>query len=300
MRIPRIDKLLTKFPFVTKSWLEEVYVKQEKSLPEMLSEYGLDFRATTDLMRHFGVPRRTISQSRLTKTAKEKIVHGIRKKYGVDNPSQCDFVKEKKRKTFLEHYGVDNIWKSNGYGEWLSDYMLIRYGKKRISTNPWGWIGIDEESRANRMKILWSGRDKWWETLNDEEKSEMARRLCKNNKSSSKLESRVAEALSRLRIVAEPHTCIGGKNFDFRLDRSKILLEINGDFWHANPKKYDAEDVVNLPGKKMKASELWKRDQKKIQSAERRGYKVVTLWEDELNKMSDEALDEWILKQYGE
>lgn len=36
-------------------------------------------------------------------------------KYGTDNVSKLDFIQEKKKKTFLKHYGVDNIWKTKDY-----------------------------------------------------------------------------------------------------------------------------------------------------------------------------------------
>ncbi len=38
--------------------------------------------------------------------------------------------------------------------------------------------------------------------------------------------------------------------YDFKLVDTNILLEINGDYWHANPVKYHANDIIHYPGNK--------------------------------------------------
>ena len=215
-------------------------------------------------------------------------------KYGVENPSQAQCVKEKKRRTFMAHYGVDNVWKSPKYCAWLSDYMLLNYGVKRITTNPWGWSGAGEKLKRERIKKLWAGRDKWWESLSDEEKSNLAVALCAKNDSVSKLETRIADSLARLRIGFTSQFALRGRSFDFKIHKSKILIEVNGDFWHANPAQYKANELVHLPGKPMKASKLWEKDNKKVKLAEINGYSVVTIWETELNKMDEKELDLWV------
>jgi len=284
MRKSRIEKLLEKFPFATKEFLHNLYIVEEKSLPEIHKSFGMDFRATKDLMAYYNLPLRTISQSRLTKTGKQKILSGFVNKYGVENPSQLPEVKEKKKKTFLARYGVDNIWKSPEYYKWLDDYMLLTYGVKRIAANPWGWRGAGQKRREERLKKLWSGRDSWWASLTDEEKSKIAAEACSGNTSASSLETRVMSSLSRLHINFTPHFVLQGRNFDFRVfDRT--LIEVNGDFWHANPKKYKADDIINLPANPVKASELWEKDRKKEEIAKKNGYKVITIWESDISNV---------------
>lgn len=296
MRKTRIEKLTDKFPFATKEFLHKQYVVLEKSLPELYNEYKLDYKATQDLCKHYGITLRSISQSRLTKTGKEKIKQSYISKLGVENPSQLESVKEKKKKTFLKHYGVDNIWKSKEYYEWLTDYMLINYGVKRISTNPWGWKGQDEKQKEERIKRLWKGRDKWWASLSDEEKSTLMGKMCSANTISSKLETTIGNALDRLHITYKRWASIGNRNFDFKIDKSKILIEVNGDFWHANPTLYTGNQELNFPGGKVKAKSLWENDNNKRLTAEQNGYKVITIWESELIKMSDREIEEWLLK----
>ena len=65
-------------------------------------------------------------------------------------------------------------------------------------------------------------------------------------------------------------------------------MEVNGDFFHANPIKYKADDIIPLPRIKKTAQELWDKDERKKKIAEKFGYQVVYIWENEINKCYDE------------
>lgn len=55
------------------------------------------------------------------------------------------------------------------------------------------------------------------------------------------------------------------------------FIEINGDYWHCNPSKYDA-DFYNK-SKNMTAKQIWEKDQNKIDAAKRAGYDIYVVWE---------------------
>jgi len=64
----------------------------------------------------------------------------------------------------------------------------------------------------------------------------------------------------------------------------RIVIEINGDYIHANPKKYRAEDVIRIPGESYTAQEKWDRDEAKRKYLESKGYLVLVIWEsDDIN-----------------
>ena len=63
--------------------------------------------------------------------------------------------------------------------------------------------------------------------------------------------------------------------FDFCYNNK--IIEFNGDFWHYNPKRYKADDYFDIIGKS--ASEKWKFDAKKIDSAKKHGYDILVIWE---------------------
>jgi very-short-patch-repair endonuclease len=62
-------------------------------------------------------------------------------------------------------------------------------------------------------------------------------------------------------------------------ESKKIILDINGDYVHANPKYYLEEDVILLPNSKYTAKEKWESDRLRKEKLELLGYKVVVIWE---------------------
>jgi len=68
-----------------------------------------------------------------------------------------------------------------------------------------------------------------------------------------------------------------GKKYD--LCYNKKIIEFYGDFWHSNPKIFEANDIHKI--KKIKCSEIWQSDKRKIESAEEHVYEVLIIWESE-------------------
>jgi len=69
---------------------------------------------------------------------------------------------------------------------------------------------------------------------------------------------------------------------------SKLIIELNGDFWHANPKMHKAEDKLNFPHiGEMLVEDIWKNDEFKRKLAEANSYRVLYFWESDFKKMSD-------------
>ncbi len=87
--------------------------------------------------------------------------------------------------------------------------------------------------------------------------------------------------LDELGLKYKRQLFIGRKSYDFALP-GKVLIEVQGDYWHANPAIYKADDFFANAGNGMTAAEIWKRDAEKKQHAESKGFKVVYLWESDL------------------
>lgn len=80
------------------------------------------------------------------------------------------------------------------------------------------------------------------------------------------------------------------RKYDFCLTNKKIIIEYNGDYWHANPKFYKINDDVYLKGAKkvVKAKEIWEKDEHKKRIVEQSGFIVIYVWEhDYLNTKDD-------------
>ena len=114
----------------------------------------------------------------------------------------------------------------------------------------------------------------------------------------SKQEIRVASILEALGIKHKRNVWVGGFNYDFHLiGYGNLLLEYQGDYWHANPAIYNARDKIKYPGKTKLASTVWKHDYLKQSVAARNGYTVIYLWESEAKGLTDEEVAILLLKK---
>ena len=75
---------------------------------------------------------------------KELYVKTCQEKYGVDNVSQADEVKQKKAQSALDKYGVDNVAKASEVQATIQATNLDRYGAKMYM--------LTEEALINRRK----------------------------------------------------------------------------------------------------------------------------------------------------
>lgn len=77
--------------------------------------------------------------------------------------------------------------------------------------------------------------------------------------------------------------------YDFRIAKD-ILLEVHGDYWHGNPRKYG--DGINL--KPLTEQQRIKISQDKIKEkyAKENGWKLFVIWEDEINNNDWSVLKE--------
>ena len=81
--------------------------------------------------------------------------------------------------------------------------------------------------------------------------------------------------------------------YDFTYIEKRKIIEINGDFWHFNPRFYSDESLINkVNGKTL--LEIRNYDLYKIKIAENSGYDVLVIWEDDLKKNKLETIKKCI------
>ena len=79
------------------------------------------------------------------------------------------------------------------------------------------------------------------------------------------------------------------KKYDAKV--GNLLIEVNGDYWHANPKKYNPSDEFVFPGNnKITALHIWELDKYKKEIAIQNGYSFLDIWESEINQSKDEVI----------
>jgi G:T-mismatch repair DNA endonuclease (very short patch repair protein) len=187
---------------------------------------------------------RNLTQAANLKSVRSLYKETCIKKYGKENALSKGTVCEQKRnKTVKEKYGVDNIF----------------------------------QTKETKIKILetlvkhnnFFGGKKWERT-----KPELiVEQFLKNNNINY-----------RAQCFKDFKSLINGEYKwyipDFVLDDYKIIIEVQGNFWHANPLIYKAEDFI--PRKNLLAKEIWKIDLEKKLFLESFNYTVLYLWETEI------------------
>lgn len=130
----------------------------------------------------------------------------------------------------------------------------------------WEIAKINDIEKIKRM--LYSGRNKQYDF--------------KGIKMNS-IEYLVAQLLDGMYLKFEYETqfTFGTSTFipDFYLKEYNIVIEVYGDYWHANPEIFDStKTVFRTP-----VLEIWKRDKRKQEIFLENGIQYIILWEDKIN-----------------
>jgi len=108
------------------------------------------------------------------------------------------------------------------------------------------------------------------------------------SKWSSKLEIEVGEALQSRGHKLTPGFHIRPFYYDYYVDGTSTLIEVHGDYWHCNPKKYSGDFIhKNL---NMKAKEKWELDSNRINTIKNMGFNTLIIWENDWKNNKEELL----------
>lgn len=226
------------------------------SLPDLKEKYGLCYKHIYWTLNYCNIPIRGISESQ-HKISKQKIKETCLKKYGYENPSQVPEIKRKKEETFIKHYGVDNIWKTKDYSKFTS--------------NRWKNMSIEQKEQIITKKWVQGGYI-------------------------SDIEIRVYNLLKQIYNIVEPQYVIEGSKhkYDIYIHDINTIFEVNGDYWHLNPKKYKENDFIKIGNYKITAKNKWEIDKKHIEYAKKNNYNIYTIWEDDIISRNDDELINFI------
>ena len=76
-----------------------------------------------------------------------------------------------------------------------------------------------------------------------------------------------------------------------------LIIEFNGDYWHCNPKKYDANFYNKKKG--LYAKQIWEYDKNKLEILRTNGYNFEVIWESDLknnNKIIKNIIAKYVTK----
>lgn len=257
------------------------------SLPDISKEYSIPISLITFMMDYYEIPTRSLSESAKKITVPKNTERNM-KLYGTTNVlSKGAPGYDKKIETVKKKYGVDNVFKSEEIKQKLLDdsIWLQRYGMTR------------KEYRRLRSKEAWNRKtdeekEKW---LNNALLSSKCRDNMFKNNNYTKIEKIVQEYIEDMGITFKKQFCVSWRlkeenryyyYYDLYLPEYNIIIEVNGDYWHANPSFYKKNDIVNYPEGEVCVSTVWERDKKKIDAAKSLGYIIIVIWQEELKELN--------------
>jgi hypothetical protein len=155
------------------------------------------------------------------------------------------------------------------------DWFIEKYGEDE---------GVFRHSEKTR---------KWIHTLSlktNDEKAEINRKKIFKKGMISNLEKEIVEMIKNEGIDIEHQFRIRNhiKWYVYDIKKDNKIIEVNGDFWHANPLKYKENDVV-FKGKT--AKDLWEKDEVKINFANEHGFVVLTIWENDFRTNPQQEIE---------
>lgn len=301
------------------------YIEEEKCVWDIANFYNKDAHFIKRLLMFKKVSLRTESESKKTKVYKEKYTTTIRAKYGVDNISQADSIKKKKEETFFKNYGYknnfcnesirqkahDNIDHQECYKS-LQCTLREKYGVNHIIEIPHIYDNVDQEKRQEarrktcleRYGVEYNSQNELIKNKIQETRNKTINSLdyfknpvkyWKGKFFSSKLEVEVQEILNKKRVTYLNNIWISGVNVDLYIPSKNLIIEINGDYWHANPLKYKKEDIIYTTENKrnITAEEIWKKDKKQEEKLLKSGYNLLVVWEKDI-KENKKDLEKYI------
>lgn len=259
---------IASFPHVApKKIFKSLYEEQKYSLPMFKKTFGMLFKVTEFLIRKYHLQKR--SHSEATKEGAKKAKLTNLERYGVDQTFKVQEFNEKRKATYLAKYNVDNPFKVKDFNRSLDAIYQAKYNcswreRKKI------------ESKAVYERKSTEEKEQWLKKF-----------ICSKNRK-TKPEIIIQNFLTNHGIGFETQFRIKPYFYDIFIKKINLLIEINGVFWHAHPDLYKPTDIIPKIGKS--ASEIWEKDRKKIDTAIKNGYKILTIWDRDFIRLNEQEL----------
>jgi len=100
----------------------------------------------------------------------------------------------------------------------------------------------------------------------------------------SRLEDMVSSMLNNFCILHTRQHILDMYAYDIFIQSMNLIVEVNGTYWHADPRIFHADDDIKFPYGVIKARDKWAKDITKNQHAIDRGFQVAVLWEIDLKR----------------
>lgn len=274
--------------------LIDSYINENYSLYDF-SKMG--FEKIIEYLKFSGYAR-THSEEKQTERYKNKHKKSVKEKYGVENISQSSEIKKKKEETFSTKFGsYENYLEycrnnmKKGFEKYKNDNERIYKQIEKTKQTCLDRYNVDNPAKLSYVaQKISDSKKEWWNKFSYEERLELTsyqRSLVTHRGGfESKLESRIQNILYNNDIEYAKHVHMFNYNYDIIIHHN-IIIEIQGDMWHAHPSIYTENDLIIG---KIPVIHIWEKDCKKRNKAIDNGFKMVYIWEHEINSMDDETI----------
>ena len=80
-------------------------------------------------------------------------------------------------------------------------------------------------------------------------------------------------------------------SFSYDMKIGNVLIEINGDYWHANPVLYESKREFKRPNGIMTSEQIWQKDEQKRNFAISKGFLVYYIWEKDFHENKEKTIE---------
>jgi G:T-mismatch repair DNA endonuclease (very short patch repair protein) len=232
----------------------------------------------SDIQLMNAYPYRTLAS---IKVKAKKI--GLYKTKDAERMNRSNAIKGEKNGMFGKIGSRKGVIVSNETKEKLSKACKGKTGLKGNKNPRYGKPAVNKGKKMDRAFGLEISKIKReaWKNLNENEKNKKRNQLLsvRNNFLLKKLPSlpelKIKSYLDQIDRKYDFQLKIGKYVCDFSLD-NKIILEVQGDYWHGNPLKYDKLDQIQIKNVK--------RDIRKNKFLNQLGYRIIYLWEYDIKR----------------
>lgn len=211
-------------------------------------------------------------------------------------------------KSLLEHW-------TNKYGKTIADKKYTQYLKKLSdalsgANNPF----YGQKHTEKTLSIIKQKNQIYREHLSQEQKEKISQKLSESQKQLynknpqdyiakrskagkitaaqtkkykiNRIEQIVYDRLKEMGLDFEYSVILDYKQFDFGSKKHKILLEVQGDYWHGNPILYTKKQLNDIQKRNIK------KDKDKAIFAKEHSIKLYSIWETDIKTNNFTVLEE--------
>lgn len=207
------------------------------------------------------------------------------------NPMHNPEIKKKhddivKSKEYRENMSKSVSGKNNGfYGKTHNKESI----EKIIQANKDYWESMTDDERDLRAKqnSIREQKKMKKDPIGYRKKRAKAARISHKsqfeNMNMNGIETTVYDYLIDNGIEVNYSVILASYQFDFGIKNERILIEVDGDYWHGNPKMYNRDGSNGK--RKLNEIQLGKieQDKEKTKWAISRGFTLIRIWEEEVN-----------------